>query len=193
MWIGIAIVAASVVAGARLMAAADDTVAVWAVADDMGRGDVVTEDDLVARRVRFADADDLTSYFTAEEALPADLELVRGVGAGELLPRSAVGAAGEAETVQVPIAVDVEQVPSSVGPGSVVDVYLLAPGASRTAGEAGPALAGVSVVDAPAPEESFGTSGKRQLVLAVPEEDAPRFFALLGASEVPVLTVVRRS
>ena len=48
-------VAASVVAGARVLATADDTVQVWAAASDMGAGDRLTEADLVASRVRFAD------------------------------------------------------------------------------------------------------------------------------------------
>ena len=37
LWVGVAIVAVCVVAGARLLAAADDTVAVWAVAPTWGR------------------------------------------------------------------------------------------------------------------------------------------------------------
>ena len=50
----------------------------------------------------------------------------------------------------------------------------------------------MTVVDAPPLEESFGSTGKRQLVLAVAEQDASRFFRLLGSSENPVITVVRR-
>ena len=48
------------------------------------------------------------------------------------------------------------------------------------------------MVDAPPLAESFGTTGRRQLVLAVPEADAAPFFALLGAYDTAVLTVVRR-
>ena len=201
LWIGIVIVAVSVVAGARLLSAADDTVSVWAVAADVGAGDVLSPDDLVATRVRFADEDGLAGYFTVDERLPADLEVTRGVGAGELLPRAAVGAAGSGSTLQVPLAVDAEQVPGSVGAGSVVDVYLVAPVGSaphaggrgaRGAGPARPALAGVTVVDAPALAETFGTSGKRQLVLAVEEPEVRRFFRLLGSLDGPVVTVVRR-
>ncbi len=59
---GVAIVAVSVVAGSRLLAAADDTVAVWAVVADLGPGDTVAEADLEARRVRFADTADLDRY-----------------------------------------------------------------------------------------------------------------------------------
>jgi hypothetical protein len=190
LWIGVLIVAVSVVAGARLMSSADDTVPVWSVATDMGPGDEVVPEDLVATRVRFADEGDLAGYFTAEDELPADLVLTRGVGAGELLPRAAVGSAAQVDTLQVPVAVDVEQVPGSVQAGSVVDLYLSGRGASRGGG--GPALSAVTVVDAPPVEETFGTTGKRQLVLAVEEADATRFFRLLGASDSAVITVVRR-
>ena len=38
LWIGVVLVAGSVVAGARLLAAADDTVQVWAAATDLGAG-----------------------------------------------------------------------------------------------------------------------------------------------------------
>ena len=201
LWVGVLIVAVSVVAGARLLSAADDTVPVWSVATDMGAGDEVRADDLVAVRVRFADASDLGGYFTADDELPADLVLTRGVGAGELLPRAAVGSAADSDTLQVPVAVDAEQVPGSVRAGSVVDVYLVASqsvaqtGGTRPTGSGprgGPALSAVTVVDAPPLEESFGSTGKRQLVLAVAEQDASRFFRLLGSSESPVITVVRR-
>lgn len=206
LWIGVAIVAVSVVAGARLLGSADDTVSVWAVSSDMGPGDEVSENDLIVHRIQFADDSELDRYFSVDDELPADLELSRGVGAGELLPRGAVGSAAETDTLQVPVAVDAEQVPVSVEDGSVVDIYLVpsaaapprgegaagAGGAARPAGEPGPALEGVTVIDAPRLEESFGTSGKRQLVLAVTEEAARRFFALLGSSDNPVITVVRR-
>lgn len=195
LWIGIAIVAASVVAGARLVASADDTVSVWAVASDLGVGDQVGEEDLVARRVRFADAADLERYFTVDTALPEDVALTRGVGEGELLPRAAVGSASDLDTLEVPIAVDDELVPTSVASGSVVDVYLVAgvgAGDAPPNAPVRPALEAVTVIDAPAIEESFGTSGRRKLVVAVPEEDAQRFFEELSRVEDPVLTVVRR-
>ena len=197
LWIGVVLVAGSVVAGARLLAAADDTVQVWAAATDLGAGARLTEEDLVAARVRFADEDTQAGYYTVDDELPADLQLVHGLGAGELVPRAAVGSAADSGLVEVPIAVEPEQVPSSVATGSVVDVYVVAapdPEAEVTAPAPadGPALAGVTVVDAPALAESFGTTGRRQLVLAVPEADAAPFFALLGSYDTAVLTVVRR-
>jgi hypothetical protein len=197
LWIGIVLVAASVVVGARVLAAADDTVQVWAAARDLGAGQRVEADDLVAQRVRFADADTLAGYFTVDDELPADLELTRSVAVGELLPREAVGTPDETGLVEVPVAVEPELVPPSVAPGDVVDVYVVAPlsadtGAGGQPPPAGPALTGATVVDAPELASSFGTSGKRQLVLAVPEADAPAFFALLARYDAPSLTVVRR-
>jgi hypothetical protein len=198
LWVGVVLVAGSVVAGARLLAAADDTVRVWAAATDLGSGERLTEDDLVAARVRFADDATLAGYYTVDDALPADLRLVHGLASGDLVPRAAVGAAADSGLVEVPIAVEPEQVPPSVASGAVVDVYVVAGPAAEgepAAASDGPALAGVTVVDAPPLAESFGTSGRRQLVLAVPEDDAAPFFALLGSatsSGSAVLTVVRR-
>ena len=196
LWVGVAIVAVSVVAGARLLASADDTVAVWGVAADMGAGDLVTEDDLVVQRVRFADNEGRDRYFTVDDGLPPDLELVRGVGEGELLPRAAVGPASATDTLQVPISVAAARVPASVDAGSVVDVFIVARpsdperGVPRGPGE--PALQAVTVVAAPSLDDTFGTSGERQLDLAVPEPEAQAFFELLNSFDDPVLTVVRR-
>jgi hypothetical protein len=197
LWIGVVLVAGSVAAGSRLLAAADDTVQVWTAASDLGAGERLTEEDLVAARVRFADEAALAGYFTVDDALPADRELVHGVGAGELVPRAALGRTGESGLVEVPIAVEPEQVPPSVTTGAVVDVYVVAAPEGQDEGAApassdGPALTRVTVVDAPPLAESFGTSGRRQLVLAVPEAEAAPFFALLGSHDAAVLTVVRR-
>lgn len=197
LWIGVAIVAVSVVVGARVVGAADDSVAVWAATGDMGAGDTVGADDLVAHRVRFADPRHLQDYFTADEALPADVRLIRSVGAGELLPRAAVGSAAASGTLQLPVAVDLALVPPSVRSGAVVDVHLTgtAPGGGAAAPDRArgrPVLSGVTVLEAPPLDEGFAVSGRRQLVLGVSEQDAARYFRLVGGLDAPVLTVVRR-
>ena len=192
LWVGILIVAVSVVAGARVLAAADDSVTVWAAARDMGAGDTVTADDVVVRRVRFDDRADLDHYFGADAALPADLQLLRGVGAGELLPRTSVGPVGDDGLLQVPVAVDAERVPPSVAAGSVIDLYVLPSGGGRCASRCAPVLTGVTVISASSVDEGFGASGQRQLVLGVAQEAAGAFFEAYGNVESPVVTVVRR-
>jgi hypothetical protein len=194
LWVGVALVAVSVVAGARFLAAADDTVQVWAVAADLAPGEAVAEGDLVAERVRFADEDRLAGYFTVDDELPAGSVLLRAVGDGELLPRAAVGTAEDDGMLELPISVDPALVPPSVGAGSVVSVYAAAPaGAGRpvsTGATDSPLLEGARVVDAPADEPGFSATGRRQLVLAVTEADVERYFEVTAAAEDPVLTVV---
>lgn len=185
LWIGVALVAISVVVGARLLAAADESVAVWAATSDLAAGDELTADDLVARRVRFVEVSDLDRYLAADQPLPVDARLLRGVGEGELLPMTALGSADEVGILQLPIAVEPALVPDSVRAGSTVDVYVR--DTARCEDCAGAALEGVTVLDAPAGDDLTGT---RQLVLAVEQADADRWFELLAGLEQPVVTVV---
>jgi hypothetical protein len=182
-----AIVAVSVVAGARLLGSADDTVAVWAAADDLAAGDTLTADDLVAHRVRFADDADRARYFSVDDEIPADGLLTRGVGAGELVPRGAIGTSGSVDTMALPVSVDPTLVPPGVTTGWVVDVYLTGDRAPE-----GPVLRDVVVLEAPALDEVLAVSGRRQVVLGVAEEDATAYFRATGGVTDPVLTIVRR-
>ena len=187
LWIGVVIVAVSVVAGSRLLAAADDSAPVWAVSADMATGDEVTGADLVARRVRFVDAADLDLYFPADQALPADLRLRQDVGAGELLARSATGSAEEAGVLQLPVTVEPAALPPGVGAGSVVDVYLRTDGRCAVCSEA--ALTEVTVVTVPAPDELTAT---QQVVLAVDQQGVDRWFDLLSRVQQPTVTILAR-
>src|SRR3954468_7987606 len=65
LWVGLAIVPASIVAGGLVLGTSDQTVPVWAAADTLGAGHVLTADDLAVRRVRFADTDATTIYLRA--------------------------------------------------------------------------------------------------------------------------------
>jgi len=191
LWIGIAIVAVSVVGGVRLVGGADDSVSVWAVSEDVGAGTTLDPDQLVARRVRFGETADVERYLLTDEALPAALYLTRGVGAGEMLPVGALGSATQTGVVQAPIAVAAEAVPPSITVGSRVDVYVSDDTEARR-----PAvllLADVVVTAAPGRTDELGGSGQRQLVLGVPEDEAEALARLIAASAAGTLTVVGRS
>jgi hypothetical protein len=196
LWVGVAIVAVSVLVGALALGTSDDTVAVWAAGDTMGTGHVLTGDDLTVRRVHFADDADSALYLPADRRLPAGLRLLRPVGAGELLPRAAVGPTGADDVREVPVSVPPDQVPGSVGAGDTVDVYLRpgsragCDGTSVCSGR--PVLAGVTVLDAPPVSDAFGADGSRMLVLGMDDPDAQRFFRLLAATDEATLTVVGR-
>ena len=193
LWIGLLIVAGSVVLGARLFASADDTATVWAVVDDRGVGSPVDADDVVAVRVRFADDEELDRYLLADDPLPEGIVLSRGVGGGELLPRAAIDTAKDAGTVQVPLDLEPNRVPGTVDAGSVVDVYVGGVGGRGEEVPEGPALSAVTVVAAPPVEESFAVTGTRQLVLAVDDATVAEFLAVLDGKDDPVVRIVQRS
>ena len=196
LWIGLAIVAGSIVAGALVLGTSDETTPVWAAADTLGAGHVLSADDLVVRRVRFDDDEAMSTYYRADHQLPADLRLSHDVAAGELLPRGAVIRVGGRELRQVPVSVAPDQVPGAVGVGDVVDVYLRP--ASRTGCQGTsvcdglPVLDGVTVSDAPPADQAFGSDGSRMLVLAMSADQAEHFFRLLATTDDAALTVVGR-
>ncbi|MGH3355437.1 MAG: hypothetical protein ACRDOJ_06035, partial [Nocardioidaceae bacterium] len=70
LWVGLMLVAASVVVGARLLAASDDTVGVWAVGRDIGEGARLTPAALVVQRVRFTDSETAGRYLSSADPLP---------------------------------------------------------------------------------------------------------------------------
>lgn len=189
LWLGVALVAVSVVVGAKLVGGADDTVAMWSVASDIAAGDTVERADLVLTRVQFADEGDAARYFAAEEPLPAEPHLVRGLGAGELLPRAAFGAPTTG-TSQVSVSVPVSQVPPSVRSGSVVDLWVVP--AAGESGRAKLAVGEVVVLEAPRSAADFGAAGgEQQLVLSIPD-DAADLAKVVTASGTGRLMVVGR-
>lgn len=192
LWVGVALVTGSVVAGARIMAGADDTTAVWAASGDLVAGQTLTSGDLTAARVRFAEVGDGERYLAVAEQLPAELTLVRSVEAGELVPSSVLGAASGEETVTVSIAVAPEHVPTGLAAGSRVDVWVVGEDRrSRRAAEL--VLDDIGIIDAPIVSDSFATSGNRQLVLAVPVADEDALAQVLAASGDNLVRVVGRS
>lgn len=187
LWLGVLLVVGSVAAGARLFAAMDQSVSVWAVQEEMAAGDTVTADDLQAHRIRFVDEVDLDRYLLVQDDLPADLTLQRDIGSGELLPRAALGSAEGSGLVQLPLVLAAQKVPPGVGAGDRVDVWVT--GDDR--GRAKLVLGDVVVIEAPVAEGGFGGAVERQLVLGVPG-DEQALAAALGAADSGSVTVVVR-
>ncbi|MCF6376750.1 SAF domain-containing protein [Nocardioides KLBMP 9356] len=181
LWIGVVLVTGSVVAGARLLSTADDMTSVWAASSDLAAGQTITADDLRATRLRFDDASDQQRYLGVDEELPATLTLTRPLAAGELVPSAALGEQSDDDAVDVSVAVAAEHVPTGLGRGSRVDVWVI--GDDRgSRSEAELVLEDVLVVDAPVVSDSFAAATVRQLVLAVPRDDEESLGVLLAAS-----------
>ncbi|WP_310529317.1 hypothetical protein [Nocardioides sp.] len=188
LWIGIAIVAVSIIAGARILGAGDDSVTVWAAARDLAPGDTVRADDLVSISVRFADSTDLDHYLLTSSTLPEDLRLTRGLGVGELVPAAALGSSEGADTVIVSLAFPPELIPTNIGAGSVIELLVIpddnAGNAEAQTGEPTTVLSDVVVIDAPSATDSLGSVSRgRQLVLGIPEAESDALTEILAASE----------
>ncbi len=191
LWLGVAIVAVSVLAGARLLARADDTVPVWAVTADHAPGDTLTEADLTAIRVRFDSDADLERYLGASQALPSDTHLVRALDAGELVPLSALDADDGDPLLSVPLALPALGVPPGLDAGSRVDVWVTAESRSGRV-VARPVLRDVVILAAPVAADGFGATGDRQLVLGVDPTQEEALGRVLAAAGDAAITVVGR-
>lgn len=188
LWIGVVLVAASVIAGARVLGSADDSVTVWAATRDLAPGDTIREQDLTSRSVRFSDTADLGRYLRTSEPLPQDLRVVRGLGAGELVPAGALGSGDGADTVIVSLAFPPELIPTNIGTGSVIELLVIpddrGDDEQGLASKATTVLSDVVVIDAPSAADSLGSVSRgRQLVLGIPESESGVLAEILAASE----------
>lgn len=195
LWVGVVLVTGSVVAGARILAGADDMTPVWSASGDLVAGQTLTAGDLRATRVRFDEGADRDRYLEVDDELPAALTLTRPLAAGELVPAAALGEEPADDTVAVSIAVSAEHVPTDLVRGSRVDVWViadrtLAERRSRNAAEL--VLSDIVVLDAPVVTDAFASATSRQLVLAVPGADEEALGSLLAASGDDRVRVVGR-
>ncbi|MGI4895402.1 MAG: hypothetical protein ACRYF3_09835 [Janthinobacterium lividum] len=125
--VGLVLVLGSVALGARTVTAAQSTTGVYALASAVGAGSALTVADL---RVVQVHLDDTTTgaYVLARGGLEPNWVVLRGMPAGELLPRSAIGHASD--LTARPVTVHLEgATPDGVGVGSLVDVWVSWPGA----------------------------------------------------------------
>lgn len=191
LWVGVVLVTGSVVAGARILAGADDMTPVWSASSDLVAGQTLTADDLVATRVRFDDDADRARYLPVESELPADLVLSRPLTSGELVPAAALGPEPSEQAVSVSLAVTTEDVPTDLARGSHVDVWVIGNERGRPAG-AELVLEDVLVLDAPVVSDSFASATSRQIVLEVPTADDGPLAEVLAASGDDRVRVVGR-
>lgn len=196
LWLGLALVALSVVGGARLFAARDDTVAVWRATADLQPGLPVDPASLTRVRVHFDSDADADRYLLAEDGDPAG-QVVRAVGAGELVPVAAVDAQAHEALTTVSMELPSAQVPGHVAPGSRVDLWVrpdtaggVDPPLNRGTGRAHRLLDDVLVLEAPRPDALAGMTTTRQIVVGVaagtPDDDLQELMEAIGTTRVMV-------
>ena len=119
---GLVLVAGSVALGSGLVAAAADSVPVYVAVEPLVTGDALDPAVLAVREVRLAES--LAQYLRADRDLPDHPVVVRTVGAGELVPVSAV--ASSPDTGVRPVAISPSgPLPSGVVKGSTVDLWFV--------------------------------------------------------------------
>jgi len=136
LWIGVAIVAVSVLVGAKLIGGAEQSVPVWSVTKTMPPGPL-TSGDLVARKVRFVNAADADVYLSADQPLPEGTTLTRDLAAGELVPRSALGS-NDTDQSTMTLSFSGAGVPAGLKRGDHVAVWVTSlekPSSSSTTGQ----------------------------------------------------------
>ncbi len=191
--VGLVIVAASVLVGVKVLAAADDSVGVWAVRSDLPAGTRVDDAEVERVQIRFDSSVDADRYLSADAALPDDAVLARAVGSGELLPREALAGADQA-LVEVPVSVELDEVPATVREGSVIDVWVT-PQTATTADKLADAdlvLDDVVVVKAPSPEDSLAPTGTRQIIVGVTRDQAAELGPALGRTSAGRVVITRQ-
>ncbi|SDQ08789.1 hypothetical protein [Quadrisphaera sp. DSM 44207] len=122
--VGVLLVLTSVLLGSWVVSSADRTRPVWAAAGTLAPGEAVERGALTVVQAR-VDAG-MDGYLTADEDLAPDLVALRTVAAGELVPRSAVGAAADLRRRPVGLPTD-EALPVGLVAGSQVDVWVSMP------------------------------------------------------------------
>ena len=183
--LGVLLVLVSVLLGARILAAADDTVPVWAVSRDLPTGGRLDAAAVEVVRVRMSDAG---PYLDGLRPIPAGAVVTHPLAAHELLPSSAVAPAGSQPTVQLPLGVDSSSLPADLGAGDLVDVWVV-PTDGRA--RARLALASVVVVSADEPT-SFGAGSTRTVVVGL-QSGGDQLTTVLPALASGDVVLVRRA
>jgi hypothetical protein len=160
-------VLASVVVGAKVLAAADHTVAVWTLAHNASAGMPITAADLRATRLHFTSAADQSRYWLEEEPLPVGAHLTRDVGSGELLAKAVVTTDSAAAVHQLPLGVTAAGLPVDIAPGDHVEVWAV-PKPEAVRGHTELVLSDAAVLSV-GDAGLAGLGSDRQVVVALPD------------------------
>ena len=187
--LGVLLVALSIIAGARVYAAADNTTAVYVAAHDLVPGQHLGADDFAVGHVRLPAQAGL--YIAASAAPPVGYVVTRFVGAHELVPVAALGATGTASHSRfVTVAVQSGHLADELARGDLVDVYLTTKAAS---GEAAPApmlvIAGVPVESRSGGSRTFSASSAFSVVLSVPVDKVAAVVHAVESGTIDLVTV----
>jgi hypothetical protein len=179
--VGVLLVLLSMTVGAKAMAAADDTVPMYAAAASLVPGQPVTQGDV--KRVDVQLGVDRRWYVAADHDIAPGTFALRDVRPGELLPRSALGTRAAIDLKPVSVPVDGGGAAQLVA-GSVVDVWVNAKDPASGAEKYGKPVKALEVATvARTPEIGEGglgsASGLTAVQIMVPEARVQELIAAI--------------
>lgn len=185
--VGVVLVLASVVLGAKVVASSGHFDEVWAASHDLAPGTTLTKSDLISVKVRFHDHGG--GYYSASGKSLVGRTTIAPLSAGQLIPVAAAPAEPPAQTRLVTVPVAKLHMPHDNDlQGTQVDLYVTV---KSTVGQPQQApqlvLANVPVADVIA-QSSLADSGNSGVVLQVPVQYVN---AVVGAVESGSIDVVR--
>ena len=184
--VGLLLVLGSVVLGTRVVAAADESVLVWAAAADLPAGTTLTSADIRLVGVRLDDGVD--RYVGTAGESPAGRTLAAPISAGELLPVSALAQAAVNQRL-VTLPVDALHLPPGLGRGEQVDIYV-----TPQPEEGGdPALVLPAAVVSDVVAEAGFAAGQTAVVVEVDAADAGVVVGAVRSGDVDVVRLAGSS
>lgn len=179
--VGILLVLLSATLGARLVGSVDDRVPVFVAASDVAAGDVVTSGALKRVEVRLGEG--TAQYLSGLGAPPDGSFFLRDLRAGELVPSTALGSAGQVGVQRLTVPVEAR---SALGllRGTRVDVYVSrrARGESQeTSAKAVRVLDDVAVADVLPGSSGLGSSSQTAVQVYVPSEQVRTLVEAIGS------------
>jgi hypothetical protein len=169
--VGVVLVLLSMTVGAKAIAAADETVPMYAAAASLVPGQPVTQKDV--KRVDVQLGVDRARYVSADHDIAAGTFALRDVRPGELLPTSALGTRAAVDLKPVSVPVD-DGGAAQLAAGSVVDVWVNARDASSASEKYGKPVKTLEAAPvAHTPDARAGglgeVSGRTAVQIMVPE------------------------
>jgi hypothetical protein len=182
-FLGVLLVAASVIGVWLVVSAARQTVPVFAAAHTIVPGEAIGAGDFTVVDVALGPLAD--TYLTADDLVGARVA-TRTIEAGELVPAASVGDPSEARTTSVVVRSAVD-VPASVEAGTVVELWS-APLLEQGAYDVPRILVADATVVSVTRDDSMMGGGAAALELVIPRADVPATLAAM--SDESALSVV---
>ena len=183
LWVGLALILVSMVAGARLLSGPDGSALVWRASEDLSRGGMP-----IAEPVQVQLGDAAAHYLPAD--VPIDGRMLMAVPAGALIPARAVGDPKAGDVREVTIPVDPLHAPAALAPGDRVDVWSSPTDTGMASAlPVEPTLVLPEVLVVSADRESLGVGGEIPVVLEVAAVQVPQLVQAMRSGVIDLTGV----